>query len=239
VDAEPVVEELRPMYGLLAALGIRKGAPFTPDERMRGILDAAAKTALEQMRAEAFESQRPDRLVWPDRRWEWVGLIPDDANFETRSYLDLVARDRWFYQAIVASPAMFRRKAGVGSVYFLATRDADGAFLDGAETYKLTIRLPVPAKLFWSVTAYDTATRSQVQSPQDNAVLGSLQDAFEPNPDGSIDICFGPEAPERLDNQWIQTVPGKRFFLYFRIYGPEASALDGAWKLADPARLHL
>jgi hypothetical protein len=239
VDAEPVIDEFRPMYGFLAALGIRKGVPFTPDARMRGIFDAAAKTALEQMRAEAFESQRPDRLVWPDRRWEWVGLIPDDADFETKSYLDLVARDRWFYQAIVTSPAMFRRKPGVGSVYYLAARDAEGAFLDGAETYKLTIPLPVPAKLFWSVTAYDVATRSQVQSPQDNAVLGSLEDAFEPNPDGSIDLCFGPEAPERLDNQWIQTVPGKRFFLYFRIYGPEASALDGAWKLPDPVRLHL
>lgn len=159
--------------------------------------------------------------------------MPDDANFETPDYLDLQARDRWFIQAVVASPAMFRRKVGVGSVYFLAARDRSGAYLDGGRTYKLTVPQPVPAKLFWSVTAYDSQTRSQVQAPQDRAVLGSLQDTLEPNADGSVDIFFGPDAPAGREKQWIQTEPGKGFFLYFRIYGPEAASLDGSWRLND------
>src|SRR6185503_15939670 len=165
---------------------IESGKPFAPDGRMQRILESAAKVALGQMRVEAFASLRPDRAVWQDRRWEWIGLVPDDANFETKDYLDLQARDRWFIQAIVASPAMFRRKVGGGSIYFLAARDSTGAYLDGGMSYQLSVPQPVPAKLFWSVTAYDAKTRSQVQTPQNRAVLGSLQDSFESNPDGSV-----------------------------------------------------
>jgi hypothetical protein len=31
--------------------------------------------------------------------------------------------------------------------------------------------------------------------------------------------------------QWIKTIPDKGYFVYFRIYGPEAAAPDGTWKL--------
>jgi hypothetical protein len=32
---------------------------------------------------------------------------------------------------------------------------------------------------------------------------------------------------------WIKTIPGKGWWSVFRIYGPEASAFDGTWKLDD------
>ena len=116
IDAEPIVEKFLPMYGLLSALGIEKGKPFTPDDRIKGILDRAAKAGRDQLLISAFDSIRPDRLAWPDRKWEWAGLIPGSAQFETPAGIDLEARDRWFAQAIVASPAMFRRSAGAGSL---------------------------------------------------------------------------------------------------------------------------
>ena len=112
IDAEPLVEEYRVMYGLLAAIGIEKGKPFAPDARMKRILVEAAKAGREQMLAAAFASSRPDRLTWKDRLWEWVVLVPYNARFETKSGVDLEARDRWFAQAILSSPAMFRRKEG-------------------------------------------------------------------------------------------------------------------------------
>jgi hypothetical protein len=236
LDTEPALDEFRPMYGVLAALGIERGKPFAPDQRMQRILESAARVALGQMRVEAFASLRPDRSVWQDRRWEWLGLVPDDANFETRNYLDLQARDRWFVQAIGASPAMFRRKVGGGSIYFLAARDSTGAYLDGGKSYRLTVPQPVPAQLFWSVTAYDAQTRSQVRTPQNNAVLGSLQNTFDTEADGSVDLHFGPAAPPGKEKQWIRTATGTGFFLYFRIYGPEAAALDGTWTLSDLTR---
>jgi hypothetical protein len=80
------------------------------------------------------------------------GALPENAQFETKSGLDLEARDRWFVQAIVTSPAMFRGSIGAGSMYWQGHRDATGAYLDGGKSYKLTVPQPVPAGLFWSVT---------------------------------------------------------------------------------------
>ena len=69
---------------------------------------------------------------------------------------------------------MFRRSAGAGSLYWLGLRDADGAYLDGAKTYKLSVPQPVPGKLFWSLTVYDAETRSQIRTDQNKAALRSL-----------------------------------------------------------------
>jgi hypothetical protein len=238
IDAEPVTDEFRPMYGLLNALGIGKGQPFEPDARMTAILEQAAKVAREQMLMSGYASSRPDRMAWPDRQWEWVGLVPDNADFETPAGLDLEARDRWFIQAIVASPAMFRRQRGAGSLYWLGLHDASGTYLDGGTDYRLSVPQPVPAKLFWSVTVYDAQTRSQVKTDQDRAALRSLVELADVPSTGSVDLFFGPTTPaERADSRWIKTVPGRGWFAYIRIYGPEQSAFDGTWKPGDFIKL--
>jgi hypothetical protein len=36
------------------------------------------------------------------------------------------------------------------------------------------VPMPVPAKLFWSITVYDIDTRSQIQTEQGKAALRSL-----------------------------------------------------------------
>ncbi|MFD6397445.1 hypothetical protein [Nocardia sp. NPDC060249] len=33
--------------------------------------------------------------------------------------------------------------------------------------------------------------------------------------------------------RWVQTSPGAGWFAYFRIYGPDAAAFDGTWRLPD------
>lgn len=236
VQDEPTNETYRPQYGELAALGIQKGKPFAPDARMTAILERAAKAGRDQMLVSAFASTRPDRIAWPDRKWEWVGLIGDNGDFRMPWGVDLEARDRWFAQAIVASPAMFRRTAGAGSLYWLSARDRSGAFLDGGKSYRLTIPTPVPGRLFWSVTVYDAETRSQVQTDQDKAALRSMFELKEASAagSGSVTLWFGPNPPPPAEQgRWIKTTPGKGWFAYFRIYGPEAPAFDGTWKPGD------
>src|SRR5215813_351990 len=232
IEAEPVVDEFRPMYGLLAALGMEKGKPFAPDARMKVILELAAKAGRDQMQVSAFASNRPDRMVWKDRKWEWVGLISDNGDFEKPAGLDVEARDRWFAQAVAASPAMFRRKVGSGSLYWLGHRDKDGVFLDGGKTYKLTVPQSVPAQLFWSVTVYDAQTRSQIQTDQDRAALRSMFE-LKDQTGATVDLYFGPKAPVGHKGEWIKTIPGKGWFVYFRIYGPQQPAFDGNWKPGD------
>jgi len=233
IQEEPLIDKFGPMYGLLAAIGIEKDKPFSPDDRMKAILEKAARDGRDQLLVSAFESSRPDKMAWPDRKWEWAGLVPNVAGFETPVGVDLEARDRWFAQAIVTSPAMFRRTAGAGSMYWLGARDSTGAYLDGEKTYKLTIPQPVPNKLFWSVTAYDAQTRSEVQTDQGKAALRSLFELKDVSQTEPTELFFGPEAPSGKEGQWIKTAPGHGWFAYIRIYGPEQAAFDGSWKPGD------
>jgi hypothetical protein len=174
INDERLAEKFRPMYGILKALGIDKGVPFDPDARMTGILTRAARDGRDQLLISAFASDRPDRIAWADRKWEWAALIEDNGDFETPTGPDLEARDRWFAEAQGGSPAMFRRKEGMGSLYWLGILDAHGDYLDGGATYKLTIPQPVPGSLFWSITVYDATTRTVIQTDQDLAALRSI-----------------------------------------------------------------
>ena len=237
VQAEPPLAGWREHYGELAALGIVKGAAFQPDARMRHILERAAAGACAQMRVESFADRRPDRVVWPDRQWEWPALRFENGFFETANYNDTYARDKWFFQAIAESPAMFRRSAGAGSLYWLGLRDSTGAYLDGSHTYRLAVPLPVPEKLFWSVTVYDAETRSQIATGQGKAALRSLFELKEEGAGAAIDLYFGPSAPPGQEAHWIQTIPGQGWFVYFRIYGPDQAAFDGVWKPGDFERI--
>lgn len=235
VDSQPIVDDMLPMYGFLSKLGIEKDKPFTPDERMKKILMDATKEGKKQLLISAFANPRKEKQVWADRKWEWVSLLSEkeNVNFMTKSGLDLDARERWFAQAVGNSPMMFLRKEGAGSLYWMAVKDKSGNYLNGAKTYRVSVPLPVPANLFWSITLYDNQTRSFVETDQNRAAIRSLVELADLPQTGTIDLYFGPQAPSGLDKRWIKTTPGKSYFAYFRVYGPEKKAFDGTWKPGD------
>ena len=237
IDAEPAYEAYRAYYGELAALGIVKGQRFAPDDRMKEILTKAAAMANAQMRVQSFADRRADRMAWSDRKWEWAVLRPENGTFDAPTYKDLTAREKWFFQAQVESPAMFRRSPGAGSLYWLGTRDAAGAYLDGSKSYRLTVPLPVPAKLFWSVTVYDAETRSEISTDQGHAALRSLFELKDSGGGATATLRFGPTPPAGDAARWIKTIPGRGWFVYFRIYGPEGDAFNGTWKPGDFERV--
>ena len=53
------------------------------------------------------------------------------------------------------------------------------------------------------------------------------------NADGSVDLYFGPKKPAGANANFVQTVPGKGWFTYFRLYAPTEAYFDRSWKLAD------
>jgi hypothetical protein len=53
------------------------------------------------------------------------------------------------------------------------------------------------------------------------------------NADGSIDIYFGPKAPEGKEANWVPTDPARKFELMARFYGPKQEFFDKVWKLPD------
>jgi hypothetical protein len=40
-------------------------------------------------------------------------------------------------------------------------------------------------------------------------------------------------APAGREDEWIEMIPGKGWFVYFRIYGPVSPAFDGSRKPGD------
>jgi hypothetical protein len=55
----------------------------------------------------------------------------------------------------------------------------------------------------------------------------------ETNADGSHTVWFGPEAPKGKERNWVQTVPGKGWFLILRLYGPLESWFDRTWRPSE------
>ena len=78
--------------------------------------------------------------------------------------------------------------------YPVAFSDVDGDFLDGSRNYKLHVPKDIPVALFWSVTVYDPTTGSGLQNGQPFPSLNTMDKPMQ-NPDGTIDIYFGPKSP--------------------------------------------
>ena len=57
----------------------------------------------------------------------------------------------------------------------------------------------------------------------------SIDKATVQNADGSYDVYIGPKKPDGKVN-WIQTVPGKSWWLALRMYGPEQAWIAQAWR---------
>jgi hypothetical protein len=51
------------------------------------------------------------------------------------------------------------------------------------------------------------------------------------NEDGSVDIYFGPSAPDNMKENWIPTTEND-FFMGIRFYGPDFERLGKDWKVS-------
>ena len=98
----------------------------------------------------------------------------------------------------------------------------------------LTVPPNVPAQDFWSVVVYDRETAAWIRE-MSRVGLASSSEGIAINQDGSVNVYFGPKAPEGKEANWIPTAEGRKFILLFPFYGPEPPALDGSWELPDVA----
>lgn len=139
-----------------------------------------------------------------------------------------------FYVATGITPAMVMRLPNIGSQYFGNFFDATGRPLDGAKTYRVTLPRDIPAAKFWSFTVYDNQTRSMLQTPQRFPRAGSQtfpSPAAQASADGSTSIYFGPTKPaDAREGNWIQTVPGRYWWVILRFYSPLQPFFDKSWR---------
>ena len=101
---------------------------------------------------------------------------------------------------------------------FRISTDSNGKSLDGSRNYQLHLPSDMPVANFWSVIVYDNQTQLIIQSGQAWPSVHSNSKKLVLNADESIDIWFGPFAPEGKKNNWIQTIPGKEWHIVIRLY---------------------
>jgi len=231
-QTEFVDERDRFYLAMLRQVGIEKGKPFAPSDRLRQILAQACAAGELMAQANTFAKRFPSARYWPDRQWDLAIVLSNSAQ-RGPYYDELLERASWFYEAVSFSEAMKSQTPGAGQAYLGTYTDAAGDWLDGGRHYTLHVPAGVPAKLFWSVTAYATATRCLIDNEQQRGDRGSRDADLVYNHDGTVDVHFGPVAPQGRPSNWIQTLPGQHWFSYFRFYGPLESYFDRSWKLGD------
>jgi hypothetical protein len=229
--------------GLFASIGMEKGKPFAPDERMKKILTDAVAIANAAARSIVWYPRLDGIMngiqVYPDSDSAWIMAWVDKNVFfngKDGQTMNSDARVMFHYPYTAVTPAMAVTIPGKGSDYGLAYVDAEKKPFDGDETYTLHLPPNPPAKDFWAVTIYDTQTRSQLQTSQPFPSVGSQTDGIKANADGSFDLYFGPKAPEGFEGNWLETIPGKSFFVALRLYGPLEPWIEKTWRPGEIER---
>ncbi len=132
---------------------------------------------------------------------------------------------------------MVMRLPGLGSQYLFGILDAAGQPFDGGKSYKVQLPPNIPAEKFWSLTAYDNQSRSMLQTDQHYPRAGSQSypsPAAQSNDDGSTTVYFGPTKPDGIPGgNWIETVPGRGWFVILRLYSPKEPFFTKAWRPGD------
>jgi hypothetical protein len=231
ISVEPVQPRDKVMMGMLATIGIERGKPFKPPEKLKAAMEKGVIDAyyyMQKLDTKLFASN----LYWPDRHWSFV-MVPDEKHGFEFVTDDAVQVDKraaaWFFFTFY--PKVLTEHAG--TVYLAPIADSAGRPLQAGKSYKLRVPQDIPAKQFWSLTVYDRATWAFVKNPLDRAGLGSFnKDTMKVNADGSVDLYFGPNAPAGLDSNWIPTM-GKEPYLWLRLYAPEDAFWKKAFKMPD------
>ena len=223
--------------GLFASIGIEKGREFAPDDRMNRILadgvaiaNAASRSIVWYPR---YDMNMQGVQVYPDSDSAWVMAYTARNVFfngEDGRTMNTDARVTFHYPYTAVTPAMAAPREGTGSDYAIAYVDSEKQAFDGSKTYQLTIPADPPVGNFWALTVYDTQTRSMLQTNQQFPTVGGNTEGIKANDDGSHTVFFGPEAPDGFENNWIETVSGKSWFVILRMYSPLKPWIDQTWR---------
>jgi len=237
IQYEPLAMIDAETRGLFASIGIEKGKEFAPDERMKKLLadgvalgNAASRSIVWYPR---YKKNMKGVRVYPDTNSAWIMAYTARNVFfngEDGQTLNTDARVMFHYPYTVVTPAMAAPREGTGSDYAIAYVDSEKQVFDGSKTYKLNIPADPPVGNFWAVTVYDTQTRSMLQTDQSFPTVGGNSEGLKKNDDGSFTIYFGPQAPEGYESNWVETVPGKSWFVALRMYSPLKPWIDQTWR---------
>ena len=216
--------------GLFASVGIVKGQPFNPDERMKKILTDAANIGAVTARTIAFKVRSSDAYFYPNSTWR----LPFFGGYKFESAPGVTNMDGYifyYYFATGVTPAMEMKMVGKGSQYPWSVQDA--------ERQPVRWRQVVPDAPAAQCPGEGFLVRHRVRQPDAvNGPDGSEVSERQQPEQGSEGQCgrlggrvLRPEGAERdMENNWVQTIPGKGWFMILRLYGPLEPWFDKTWR---------
>ncbi|MFC7053326.1 DUF1214 domain-containing protein [Hansschlegelia quercus] len=228
VQSEPWLDRDRAMIDPLRSLGIEKGKAFAPDAATAQGLETGIHEARAWLEAK-YDAGLPS--FFGGGHWTFPAppdLIKDgQAGFADPDTYPTDSRGLAYSYAYIGI-----KRLGAGQFYLITIRDKDGNAFDGGQSYRLTVPANAPVEQYWSVTAYDRETHALIRN-MPRASRSSQVPEMQKNPDGSIDVFFGPAAPEGKDSNWVPTDPARKFELMFRLYAPTKALFEKTWTLPD------
>ena len=222
------------MIDPLKYIGIEKGKPFNPDARTKEILTYAIADAKVW-----FKSRYEDLYTKPFYEGtSWAFPVTEEFATGVRNNFSDPNSYPTDMRGLLYTFIFFSAKhVGEGQWYLLAIADKDKQILNGSMNYRLNVPANVPVRQYWSITVYDAATHAFIR----NFIRfnrSSQSPGIQKNADGSVDIYFGPKAPEGKEANWIPTNPGGTFELMARFYGPDKAFFTKAWQLGNIEKIN-
>jgi hypothetical protein len=234
VQAEPWLTRDKAMIDQLRSIGIEKGKPFSPDAKTQDILKQAAVEAHAWL-ADKYENSYFPPPFYPGGHW-FLPASPEVVRGMSTFFADpnsypIDSRGTMYTLGFFSA-----KHFGAGQAYLMTFKDKDGEKLDGSTTYRLNVPANAPVRQYWSATVYDRETHALIRNapwPSRSSQTPGLQK----NSDGSVDIYFGPKAPQGKESNWVPTNAGDGFETLFRLYGPDKAFAEKTWKLPDIEKL--
>lgn len=229
IQSEPWLPRDRAMIDQLRSLGIEKGKPFKPDDTTKKLLDTGVREAGAWLEKK-YDAGLPPFFSATSR---WTFPAPTDMikaaqdGYSDPDSYPIDERGLAYSYAYIGI-----KRLGAGQFYLISIRDKNGKSFDGGKPYRLNVPPNVPIAQYWSVTAYDRKTHALIRN-MPRASRSSQIPELQKNSDGSVDIYFGPKAPDGKDSNWVPTDPKRQFELMFRLYGPKKEFFDKVWVLPD------
>lgn len=234
VQYEPWLERDRIMIDQLCMIGIEKGKPFAPDAERTQLLNEAAAQGFAYLDGTYKEMVKGGPFV-DGIRWSY----PKPIAVHFQASQDQFANPNIYPVDIRGLAFTFfftPRRIGQGQFYMMAIEDREGRLLGGGMTYKLNVPANAPVRQYWSATVYDLKTHALIREVS-HAARSSQSPGLQVNADGSVDLYFGPKAPEGKESNWTPTDPNGQFEILFRLYGPLPALFGKTWVLPDLERI--
>jgi hypothetical protein len=233
IQSEPWLDRDRVMIDQLASLGIERGKPYQPSDQLKTIFTSAVQDARTYLYAK-YDAGFPP-FFSDISRWMFP-TYPDLIKAAQASFADATSYPVDHRGVAYSYAYIGLKRLGAGQMYLISIKDKDGNDFEGSKSYRLTVPPNAPVKQYWSVTAYDRELHTLIKGVN-RASRSSQIPELQKNADGSIDIYFGPKAPDGKDSNWIPTDPSRKFELMFRAYAPTEALFQKTWVLADVEKM--